>query len=69
MLSTGCAASVDDKSAMFIISQQHLHNTWSTHVIFEPLDFIAKLTALEPKLRVNLNWFHSVLPRNSATNP
>ena len=32
----------------------------TTHVIFEPLDFIAKLAALVPKPRVNLTRFHGV---------
>jgi hypothetical protein len=30
----------------------------ATHVIFEPLDFIARLAALVPKPRVNLTRFH-----------
>jgi hypothetical protein len=30
------------------------YNDGTTHVIFEPLDFIAKLAALAPKPRVNL---------------
>lgn len=34
----------------------------TTHVIFEPLDFIAKLAALVPKPRVNLT-----LPRRLCT--
>jgi hypothetical protein len=32
----------------------------TTHVIFEPLDFIGKLAALVPKPRVNLTRFHGV---------
>jgi hypothetical protein len=32
----------------------------TTHVIFEPLDFIAKMAALVPKPRVNLTRFHGV---------
>ena len=32
----------------------------TTHAIFEPLDFIAKLAALVPKPRVNLTRFHGV---------
>jgi len=32
----------------------------TTHVIFEPLDFIARLAALVPKPRVNLTRFHGV---------
>ena len=31
----------------------------TTHVIFEPLDFIARLAALVPKPRVNLTRFHN----------
>ena len=37
----------------------------TTHVMFEPLDFIAKLAALVPKPRVNLTRFHGVLAPNS----
>ncbi len=32
----------------------------TTHVIFEPLDFIAKLASLVPKPKVNLTRFHGV---------
>jgi hypothetical protein len=38
----------------------------TTHVIFEPLDFIARLAALVPKPRVNLTRFHGVFAPNSA---
>jgi hypothetical protein len=37
----------------------------TTHVIFEPLDFIARLAALIPKPRVNLTRFHGVFAPNS----
>jgi hypothetical protein len=37
----------------------------TTHVIFEPLDFIARLAALVPKHRVNLTRFHGVFAPNS----
>jgi hypothetical protein len=37
----------------------------TTHVMFEPLDFIAKLAALVPKPRVNLTRFHGVFAPNS----
>lgn len=37
----------------------------TTHVIFEPVDFIAKLTALVPKPRVDLTRFHGVFAPNS----
>ena len=36
-----------------------------THVIFEPLDFIARLAALVPKPRGNLTHFHGVFAPNS----
>jgi hypothetical protein len=34
----------------------------TTHVLFEPLDFISKLAALVPKPRVNLTRYHGVRP-------
>jgi hypothetical protein len=37
----------------------------TTHVIFEPLDFLARLAALVPKPRVNLTRFHGVIAPNS----
>ena len=37
----------------------------TTHVIFEPLDFRARLAALVPKPRVNLTRFHGVFAPNS----
>ena len=41
------------------------YNDGTTHVIFEPLDFIAKLAALAPNSRVNLTRFHGVFAPNS----
>ena len=37
----------------------------TTHVIFEPLDFISRLVSLVPKPRVNLTRFHGVFAPNS----
>jgi len=37
----------------------------TTHIIFEPLDFITKLAAMVPKPRVNLTRFHGVFTPNS----
>ena len=37
----------------------------TTHVTFEPLDFIAKLAALVPKPLVNLTRFHGVFAPSS----
>ncbi len=38
----------------------------TTHVIFEPVDFIAKLAALVPKPRVNLTRFQGVRPEQQT---
>jgi hypothetical protein len=37
----------------------------TTHVIFEPLDFTARLAALVPRPRVNLTRYHGVFAPNS----
>jgi len=37
----------------------------TTHVIFEPLDFIARLAALIPRPRANLTRLHGVFAPNS----
>ncbi|MCP4376043.1 MAG: hypothetical protein GY794_07710 [bacterium] len=37
----------------------------TTHVFFEPLDFLARLAALVPRPRVNLTRFHGVFAPNS----
>lgn len=41
------------------------HRDGTTHVIFESLDFIARLVALAPKPLVNLTRFHGVFAPNS----
>jgi hypothetical protein len=38
----------------------------TTHVLFEPLDFLARLAALVPKPRVKLIRYHGVFAPNSA---
>ncbi len=38
----------------------------TTHVIVEPLDFIARLAAFVPKPRVNLTRFHRIFAPNSS---
>jgi hypothetical protein len=37
----------------------------TSHVVFEPLDFMARLAALVPKPRINLTRFHDVFAPNS----
>ena len=46
-----------------------LKTPWSdgtTHVIYEPLDLIAKLAALIPRPHKNLILYHGVLAANAA---
>jgi hypothetical protein len=38
----------------------------TTHVIFEPTDFIARLAALVPRPRINLTRYHGVFAPNSS---
>jgi len=40
--------------------QKTLYRNGAAHVIFEPLDFIARLVTLVPKPRACLTWFHGV---------
>ena len=46
-------------------SLKTLYRDGATHVIFEPLDFIARLAALVPPPRLNLTRFHGVFAPNS----
>jgi hypothetical protein len=41
----------------------------STHVVLEPLDFIARLAALVPRPRLNLTRFHGVFAPNFKDRP
>ena len=51
-LHAGVAAEVWERSKL-----KTPYSDGTTHVIFEPLDFIAKLAALVPKPRVNLSTY------------
>jgi hypothetical protein len=42
------------------------YSNGTTHVLFEPLDLIARLATLVPKPRVNLIRYHGVFAPNSA---
>jgi hypothetical protein len=42
------------------------YNNGTTHVVFEALDFLARLAALVPRPRVNLTRYHGVFAPNSA---
>jgi len=41
----------------------------STHVVLEPLDFMARLAALVPRPRSNLTRFHGLFAPNSKHRP
>ena len=46
----------------------HFRTPWrdgTTHVVFEPLDFVARLVEIVSKPRVNLTRFHGVFAPNS----
>ena len=43
-----------------------LYSNGTTHVVFEPLGFLARLATLAPKPRVNLTGFHVVFALTSA---
>ena len=62
MLLSSCYLIVANINASFWTFFRHLAilNWRTTHVIFEPLDFISKLASLVPKPRVNLTRFHGV---------
>ncbi|MBK9665550.1 MAG: transposase [Gammaproteobacteria bacterium] len=47
---------------MYLLKTPYRDGT--THVVFEPLDFIARLAALVPRPRVNLTRYHGVLAPN-----
>jgi hypothetical protein len=42
------------------------HRDGTTHVLFESLDFLARLAALAPNPRVHLTRFHGVFAPNNA---
>ena len=48
--------------ALYLLKTPYRDGT--THLIFEPLDFIARLAALVPRPRVNLTRYHGVLAPN-----
>jgi hypothetical protein len=55
--------SVDDRGRV-VYRYKHPFRDGSTHVVLEPLDFIARLAALIPRPRLNLTRFHGVFAPN-----
>ena len=56
--------SVDDRGRV-VYRYKRPFRDGSTHVILEPLDFIARLAALVPRPRLNLTRFHGIFAPNS----
>lgn len=55
--------SVDDRGRV-VYRYRHPFRDGSTHVVFEPLDFISRLATLVPRPRLNLTRFHGVFAPN-----
>lgn len=53
----------------WIVSYKQPFRDGSTHVVLEPLDFIARLAALVPRPRLNLTRFHGVFAIDIETCP
>jgi hypothetical protein len=41
----------------------------TTHLVFEPLEFVAKLAALTPRPEINLRLYHGVLAPHARWRP
>ena len=54
---------VDDRGRV-VYQYKHPFRDGSTHVLLEPLDFIARLAALVPRPRLNLTRFHGIFAPN-----
>jgi hypothetical protein len=55
--------SIDDRGRV-VYRYKRPFRDGSTHVVLEPLDFIARLAALVPRPRLNLTRFHGVFAPN-----
>jgi ribosomal protein S27E len=53
-----------DVQGRVVYRYKHPFRDGSTHVVLEPLDFIARLAALVPRPRLNLTRFHGVFAPN-----
>ncbi|MEE4217797.1 MAG: transposase [Xanthomonadales bacterium] len=53
-----------DTRGSVVYRYKHPFRDGSTHVVLEPLDFIARLAALVPRPRLNLTRFHGVFAPN-----
>lgn len=63
-VATDCLALSPQGNVQYTLKSPYRDGT--THIILEPLDFIAHLAALVPKQRVNFTRFHGVFAPNCA---
>jgi hypothetical protein len=54
-----------DGDGLVVYELKHPFRDGTTHVLFEPLDFIARLAALVPRPRTHLVRFHGLLAPNA----
>ena len=54
-----------DGDGLVVYELKHLFRDGTTHVLFEPLDFITRLAALVPRPRGHLIQFHGILAPNA----
>ena len=52
-------------SGQVVYKLKHPFKNGTTHFVFEPLEFLAKLAALVPRPRANLTRYHGVLAPNA----
>ena len=57
------------KQGQVIYRLKSPYNNGTTHVVFSPMDFMARLAALIPPPRLNLTRYHGVFASNSKLRP
>ncbi len=58
-----------DGDGLVVHELKHPFRDGTTHVLFEPLDFLARLAALVPRPRTHLVRYHGLLLRASCPSP
>jgi hypothetical protein len=59
-------APVNDAAGQVVYKLKNPFRDGTTHVLFSPEEFIARLAALVPRLRVNLTRYHGVFTPSSC---
>ena len=54
-----------DGDGLVVYQLKHAFRDGTTHVLFEPLDFIARLAALVPRPRAHLVRYHGLFAPNA----